>query len=188
MFNWSGIEFILKAESVEEIYNIAHREFKCIIENTACFDSFSEKVKIHRLNQVIQVLADKINISLEKSKDVLLNEYYKQQKSWFSIDIDGFDRPTIGHKPYVEAEDIYTTKYSSGYLLPDGTFYGCESEGHYYLCCELQRAKIIPEFLDAYAYPDENCWIKINHFRKGEILNFHNANQLQLDIIQKLNI
>lgn len=188
MFNWSTITNILEASTEEEIYKNSHQEFKCIIDFTSCFDAFSETVKIHRLNQVIETLSNKAKISQEEAKNILLSTYYQEKDSWFTINIDGFDRPIIGEEPYVKPEDIYSTKYQAGYLLPDGTFYGCQIGKHYNLTLELQRAEIIPNYMDSYAFPDENGWLKIGKFKEEDILNLHNANQIQLDIIKKLDI
>ena len=46
-------------------------------------------------------------------------------------------------KYQLNPEDIKTTKFDSGYIFPNGDFYACHREGHYWLADKLMEEKLI---------------------------------------------
>ena len=167
-FDWNVTD-ILEAKSVKESWEKAYTSFEHLIKYTACFDSFSEKVKIHRLAQIERTYADKIGITPELAKNKLLNEFFKNTPKYYDVGVEGYEREDLEEPPLPVSEEVEKTSTRAGYVLPDGTFYGCHFEGHYDLCNDLVRLGTIPKTIEShlvYAYPEDNGWLKVSELQR----------------------
>jgi hypothetical protein len=180
MFDWK-VDDIIDAANPQIAFEKAYNSFSCIIKQTAHFDSFSEKVKMHRLTMVEEAYADRVQITREEAKAKLLNQFFKDTPNYYSVDIEGYERADLQPPPLPVPEDVETTEKMAGYVTPEGLFFGCCLEGHIDLSHDLIRLGLIPQNLDhnaIYTYPDDNGWLKVSDLRRLSFkYDFHNKFQ-----------
>lgn len=172
LFDWT-VESILTAKNEEEAKMKAYFEFETIVDRTACFDSFSYKIKKLRLKKVEETLAKKINKDLKYVRQLLIETYYNVHPPYFeNIEIEGYERPKNvikEEKPMPVPQKIAETEYVTGYVLPNGIFYGCSFEGHLELCQDLRKLGLL-KTEEPYGEPDDLRWLKVSDLR---ILKFY---------------
>lgn len=165
-FDWdcSTIDF---SKNLEEAKKNAYYEFETVANRTAVFDHFSERVKIHRFEQVIRSLDKKIKKGFDYSKELLLQTYYKLHPDYIEIEIEGYERPigTLKKKPFPKPENLEDTQCVAGYVFQDGTFYGCHYEGHTSLCSDFLEMGLLKDKNDPYYEADRVGWLKVSDLR-----------------------
>lgn len=195
MFDWS-VDSILLAKDDEDAKMKAYSEFETIVDRTACFDSFSYKIKKLRLKKVEKTLANKIGKDLKYVHRLLIETYYKVHPQHFEdIEIEGYERPKYiekTKKPIPIPQFLDKTEFVAGYVLPDGTFYGCPFEGHIDLCYDLKKIGLLKED-DPYGEPDELGWLKVSDLRilkfyfYGSIIDLSNDQKYFIEKVKKLH-
>jgi len=167
-FDWN-VEDILDALNPKDAFEKACVSFSHLAKCTACFDSFSHKVKLHRFTQVVEAYADRVEISAEKAKSKLLEYFYSVEPDYYSIEVEGYERVDVKEAPLPVPEDVMTTTQRAGYVTPEGIFFGCCLEGHYDLCADLVKLGMIPKNIEPhnlYAYPDDMGWLKVSELSR----------------------
>lgn len=192
MFDWD-VKDILEADQ-GEVFEKASASFSQVIKFTSHFDSFSEKVKYHRLACVEEALAEKLDIPQEEAKEMLLKKFFQDTPDYYDIRLEGYERPDLKPEPLPEPEEVETTDKCAGYVTPEGLFFGCYLEGHIDLCFDLMRLGMIPSDTpshEIYAYPDDMGWLKVSNLKQLVFkFDYHNDKDLlptqqQEEIVQK---
>jgi hypothetical protein len=100
-------------------------------------------------------------------------------------DVDTYIQSMIeeSHREKIEAEDAKTTKYTSGYISPDGDFFGCTDLLHSQFSDKIAEKMFgLEEGEDGQKFLDKKGWVKIS-MNRFFYLEKHKPTQSQLDTI-----